>query len=113
MHLVAALVALSGVGILEGMVDFNDIFGGIQPAMADTATTTTTTTTTEAITTVVASAAASSSSVVTASAASATATKAAVEAAGPIGELAKTLGVAKGDIIALGQPLGFGYTFIR
>ena len=104
MHLVAALVALSGVGILEGMVDFNDIFGGIQPAMADTATT-------DAITTV--ASAASTSSVVTASAASATATKAAVEAAGPIGQLAKTLGVAKGDIIALGQPLGFGYTFIR
>ena len=99
MHLISALVALSGVGILEGMIDFNDVFGGVQPALADTATAA------DAITT--------TSSMITASAASATATKAAVEAAGPIGELAKTLGVAKGDIIALGQPLGFGYTFIR
>lgn len=87
MNLVAAVMALCGVGLLEGLVDFNTLLG-IAPAMADT----------------------------TATPELAVASSSSVEAATSVGALAtvaKTLGVSKGDIIALGQPLGFGYTFMR
>lgn len=86
MNLVAATMALCGVGLLEGLVDFNTLLG-IPPAVADT-------------TTASELAIASSSS---------------MEAAnvGALANVAKSLGVSKGDIIALGQPLGFGYTFMR
>lgn len=87
MNLVAALVALSGVGVLEGMIDFNSLLG-IQPALAEP--------------TAAAATAMASSSIDTAAA-----------SAGPLGALANTLGIAKGDIIALGQPIGFGYSFTR
>lgn len=84
MNLVAAAVALSGVGVLEGMIDFRELLG-IAPAVADA---------NEAVS------ALSSSSMETA-------------VAGPLGEVAKSLGVGRGDILALGQPIGFGYTFLR
>jgi len=89
MNIVAAVVALSGVGVLEGMVDFNTLLG-IKPALADTG----------AI--AAAASAATSSSLDTATASS-----------GPLGAIASTLGVGKGDILALGQPIGFGYSFLR
>lgn len=88
MNLVAAVMALCGVGLLEGLVDFNTLLG-IAPAMADTTS---------------------------AAPELAVASSSSVEAATSVGALAnvaKTLGVSKGDIIALGQPLGFGYTFMR
>jgi len=84
-NVAAALVALSGVGILEGIVDINQLLG-IQPAVAETGT--------------AAVNALSSSSVETA-------------AAGPISAMANAIGVSKGDILALGQPIGFGYSFTR
>lgn len=86
MNIVAAVIALSGVGVLEGMVDFTGLLG-ISPALADTS-----------------GSALESSTVETALSAA---------PAGPLEALANTLGVEKGDIIALGQPLGFGYSFLR
>jgi hypothetical protein len=86
--MLAAVVALMGVGILEGMVDTSALLG-ISPAMADTG---------------------SAAAAAVASSSSAMATAASV---GPLGTLANLLGVHKGDIIALGQPLGFGYAFMR
>lgn len=90
MNLVAAVMALCGVGLLEGLVDFNTLLG-IQPAVADTALA------------VQDAAVASSSSIEAATAVNTDALSA----------MARTLGVSRGDIIALGQPLGFGYTFMR
>lgn len=93
----AAVVALAGVSVLEGLVDFNDLLG-IKPALADAGTATT-----AAIAAAPESAAAVASSSVEAAAAN----------LGPIGSLAKSIGVGKGDIIALGQPFGFGSAFLR
>lgn len=90
-NILAAVVALSGVSVLEGMVDFNSLLG-IQPAMADAG--------------VVVSAE-------TVSAITSTSVETAVANVGPLGALASSLGVNKGDILALGQPIGFGYTFTR
>ena len=86
MNLVAAMMALCGVGLLEGLVDFNTLLG-IKPALADAAS--------------VQDVAVASSSIETAS------------NTGVLATMARTLGVSKGDIVALGQPLGFGYTFMR
>ncbi|CAB9519357.1 EamA-like transporter family [Seminavis robusta] len=94
MNLVAAAMALCGVGLLEGLVDFNSLLG-IAPAVADT----TSTVAIEGI--------ASSSSLESVN------NVAAVASGGALASVAQTLGVSKGDIIALGQPLGFGYTFMR
>ena len=66
-NIVAAVIALTGVGVLEGMFD---------------------STTTSAITEAAAT-------------------------AGPLASIASTLGVSPGDLLALGQPLGFGFAFIR
>ena len=79
----SAIVALTGVGVLEGVVDVNEILG-IQPTLADTST-------------VLVSLASTGS----------TATS------GVLGTLAQSIGVSKGDLLALGQPLGFGLSFMR
>ena len=81
-NVVAAAIALSGVGVLEGVVDFTSLLG-IGPAVANTGV----------------ASAITSSTVET--------------AAGPLGSLAATLGVSKGDLLALGQPLGFSCSFLR
>jgi hypothetical protein len=86
-NLAAAALALSGVGVLEGFIDFDALLG-IHPALAADMSTT--------------AAAVSSSSVETAAAFT-----------GPLASLAQTLGICRGDIIALGQPIGFGYAFIQ
>ena len=96
LNLVAAVMALSGVAFLEGLVDFNSLLG-IPPALADTASST------QQL--VQDAAGVASSSLETANAAAVV--------AGPLATVAKILGVSRGDIIALGQPLGFGYTFMR
>lgn len=88
-NVLAAVIALTGVGVLEGMVDFQQILG-IAPAAAASAADTTTITT-----------AALTSSTVD------------VATVGPLASLGSMLGVGKGDILALGQPIGFGYTFLR
>ena len=92
--LVAAAIALSGVGVLEGLIDVQSLLG-VAPALADA----------DVAVTVASSAALASSSVETASVAA--------TAIGPIQTVANALGVHRGDILALGQPIGFGYTFCR
>jgi drug/metabolite transporter (DMT)-like permease len=94
LNILAAVIALSGVSVLEGMIDFNSLLG-IEPAMADAGASAIAATPVEAVS------AMASTSVETAA------------NAGPLGFLASNLGVSKGDILALGQPLGFGYTFTR
>jgi len=83
LNIVAAIIALSGVGVLEGMIDVNELIG-VKPAFADTG-------------------------------AALTAASSSIEmvAAGPLSSLAAVLGVGKGDLLALGQPIGFGFAFQR
>ena len=71
---VAGVLALSGVAILEGLVDFNQFLPTANAAVTDILPTT------------------------------ATASAAATDL---------VLGVPKGDLIALGQPFGFGLSFLR
>lgn len=96
--ILAGAIALSGVAILEGMFDFNAILG-IAPAVANADTSF------NIVSGAVASNALASSSAATAAASAA--------AAGPIASLAASLGLRAGDLIALGQPVGFGFAFTR
>lgn len=92
-NLVSGALAIAGVGILEGMVDFNELLH-IQPALAD------------------ASAVASSalpplvSNVAEISASASASTS-------WLANLESTIGISKGDLLALGQPFGFGIAFMR
>lgn len=88
MNVAAAMVALAGVGVLEGMLGIPEMLG-IQAASAQTEVVPSTAN------------ALASSSLETAS------------AIGPIQSVANALGVQRGDILALGQPIGFGYSFCR
>jgi drug/metabolite transporter (DMT)-like permease len=76
-NVISAAIALTGVGVLEGLFDVKSLIG-IQPAMAD-------------------------SSELVASTAAAT---------GILGSL-QSLGLGKGDLIAVIQPIGFGVSFLR
>lgn len=87
MNLIAAAVALTGVGVLEGLVDVNSLLG-IQPADLGMAPSMTTAVSTSFVET-------------------------ALVAPGPVDTLAQYLGVGRGDLLALGQPIGFGYSFLR
>jgi drug/metabolite transporter (DMT)-like permease len=93
-NLAAAVVALSGVAILEGLVDMNAVLG-IQAAVADPG------------------AAIADSAALTSAVASSTVETASAATAGPLGAFANALGVGQGDIVALGQPIGFGLAFMR
>jgi drug/metabolite transporter (DMT)-like permease len=95
LQLVAAAMALCGVGLLEGLVDFNELLGIPAAVASDSASTITATTQT----------AMSSTSIETANSLN--------TVKGGLDAFAKTIGVSKGDIIALGQPFGFGYAFMR
>ena len=77
---VSAILALAGVGVLEGLVDTGSLLG-IQPALAD------------------------SSEMVASTASTAAAT-------GFLGFFQK-MGIGKGDLLAILQPIGFGVSFIR
>jgi drug/metabolite transporter (DMT)-like permease len=101
-NILAAAVALAGVGVLEGMVDVNALLGISSAVAADTAEL----------------ASGASSVVETASALASssleTATSAIAEAStGPFTAIANIMGVSEGDILALGQPIGFGTAFTR
>jgi drug/metabolite transporter (DMT)-like permease len=94
--ILAGVIALSGVAILEGVLDFNAILGiPVPPAMAADGV--------NGVASI--NNALASSSLVTASAAAAS--------AGPIASVAASLGLQAGDLIALGQPIGFGFAFTR
>jgi len=99
--IMSGIAAIMGVGVLEGMVDFNELLH-IQPAIADA-------------TTIISS---NIDGIDTASAIASSTTLTAISTAtsGSIGwftQFANTLGVKEGDLIAFGQPLGFGISFLR
>jgi len=96
-NVVAAVVALAGVGVLEGLINVSDLLG-VAPAVAVDST---------GLSIAASAAVASSSAVVTAGGALSEAST------GPLAALAETLGVSQGDLLALGQPIGFGYCFTR
>lgn len=98
-NLLAASIALAGVGVLEGMVNINALLG-IAPAIAAavphaTADFVTSSSIHTAVDTNTINAASSEMST------------------GPLVALANMFGVNKGDILALGQPIGFGTAFLR
>ena len=96
-NLISAVIALSGVAILEGLVDFHEILG-LPAAGADTS--------------LVEGAATSASTVmegVRGIAAEEPTTAIASAAAAGSSFFAKH----KGDFLALGQPLGFGFSFMK
>jgi drug/metabolite transporter (DMT)-like permease len=102
-NVVAAMVALAGVGVLEGMVNVNELLG-IAPAIAaahtDSIVSTGQSMATEAVSAVVHQPSLLANSLTEIS-------------TGPITAIANTLGVNQGDILALGQPIGFGTAFLR
>ena len=90
-NIVSAMVALTGVGVLEGLIDVSSMASaltGAEPALA-------------AVNSL--QSAADSSSL----------TEAAANGGGVLGSIASAIGVSKGDVLALGQPLGFGFSFMR
>jgi len=99
-NIIAAAVALAGVGVLEGMIDFSAISLGVAPAVADTTS----------LVAEITSSAVATTTTVTASASGGALSEAST---GPLAAMGQTLGVSKGDILALGQPIGFGYCFTR
>lgn len=96
LNLVAAAVALSGVAILEGMVDTSSIVHAFQSATGSVVN------------------GASSAKVHSVNPiAIVKSAKTVTEHPTLIQTLASKLGVGKGDIVALGQPFGFGLAFMR
>lgn len=93
---VSALIALLGVGVLEGVVDVNSLLLG-QSAMADDTAISAVSATTDI-----------ASSLTTSS--TATITPGVMTS---VMQTLKSLGIGKGDLMALGQPLGFGIAFMR
>jgi len=91
-NIISGIAAIMGVGVLEGMVDFNEILH-IQPALADT--------------TAIIPSGIAGISTTTAS------TALASESIGWFSQFANSLGVKEGDLLALGQPIGFGVSFMR
>jgi len=98
-NVISAALALAGVGTLEGLFDLPSLLGGAQPALADTSA---------IVSTAAVDSIASTSSVITASASS-------IVSESSVGWLAslESMGISKGDLLALGQPIGFGFSFIR
>jgi drug/metabolite transporter (DMT)-like permease len=92
-NVTSGILALAGVAVLEGLVDFDSLLG-IQPAVAAAASSTT-----AAITEGAEAMVASSS--------------AAVASAGAMGGMEGFVNEYKGDLLALGQPIGFGLAFMR
>jgi drug/metabolite transporter (DMT)-like permease len=97
LNLVAAAVALSGVAILEGLVDTSSLAHALPFANSGGVTA-------EVI--ITASVPVAKSAVVASSTAG-------VTNMSLIQKMASGVGVGKGDIIALGQPFGFGLAFMR
>lgn len=91
--ILAGLVAISGVAMLEGMIDVHNLLG-VAPAVAHVGTSS------DMVPVATSSMASSSSSVELA-------------AGGPIASMAANMGIDKGSLLALGQPVGFGFAFTR
>jgi drug/metabolite transporter (DMT)-like permease len=89
-NIIAAMIALAGVGVLEGMVDVNQLLD-IAPAVA-----------------------ASHAAADTVASTGHLAVSAVSDlSTGPLMSIANKLGIDRGDILALGQPIGFGTAFLR
>ena len=99
-NLLAASIALAGVGVLEGMINVNALLG-IAPAIAAAVPHTAADIVANSLPTV---APISDANVVGAVSDMST---------GPLVSIANMFGVNKGDILALGQPIGFGTAFLR
>ena len=104
-NIISGAMAIAGVGILEGVVDLNQFFA-VQPALADAASTVVTN---AADTTPVIAANVVEASSMTVSSATSTVG----ESSGWLSSLASSLGLTKGDLLAFGQPFGFGISFLR
>merc|ERR1712232_235479 len=90
-------IALTGVGILEGMIDLNSFLGGESATPEDLNSLADPYFKHQALLV----ATASSSSVENS------------DPSGLLAQLASSLGIEVGDIIALGQSIGFGFAFMR
>lgn len=117
-NILAAAVALAGVGVLEGMFDLHALFEISPAAAADTAALASgaiETTSAVLFSSTVHTAAAEASGAIDSTGAvlSSTVHTAVTEASGPLSLIANALGVSQGDILALGQPIGFGTAFTR
>jgi drug/metabolite transporter (DMT)-like permease len=102
-NLIAAAVALAGVGVLEGMINVGELLGtapAIAAAHADMVALVGQSAVTDA-----ASAVVQQNSLLTSGLASVS--------NGPLTSIAHALGIKEGDILALGQPIGFGTAFLR
>ena len=98
-NLLAAFIALAGIGVLEGMVNINALLG-IAPAIAAVVEPHT-------VADIV------SSSIHTVADTNTIVSATSEMSTGPLVSLANMFGVNKGDILALGQPIGFGTAFLR
>lgn len=92
-NIIAAMVALAGVGVLEGMVNVNEVLG-VAPAIAVGHSATDTV-------------------VGVLQQPSLLANSIAEVSTGPLNAIANNFGINQGDILALGQPIGFGTAFLR
>jgi len=99
-NIISGIAAIMGVGVLEGVVDFNALLH-IQPAIADA------TTMLPISGDIIGAASATIASPTTLTAASA------VTNGSWLAQFANSLGVTEGDLIAFGQPIGFGISFMR
>lgn len=106
-NVAAALIALSGVAVLEGMIDVQQVTTGLQELLAGGAA--------APAAKVAAAASTTTSAAATTLASSSTAAAASAAAAGanPLTNLAASWGVSPADLVALGQPIGFGSAFAR
>ena len=106
-NLLAASIALAGVGVLEGMVNVNALLG-IAPAIAAAVPHT------AVVADIVSTTATSLHTTVPVVVADTSVVSAVADmSTGPIVSIANMFGVNKGDILALGQPIGFGTAFLR
>jgi len=87
-NIICAIIALIGVGILEGMIDVTNLSNILSSTTSESS--------------VESFNSGTSSSMITDT-----------SGGGFLATMAETLGVTKGDILALGQPLGFGLSFMR
>ena len=94
----SAALAILGVGVLEGILDIPALLG-TQPAITDVLPSF--------------DASAGSSTMTTMTTASVASAAAAAESTDWLASAASTIGLTKGDVLALGQPFGFGISFIR
>jgi len=109
-HFYSAALALGGVGILEGLVDFKELLG-ITPVLADADVSAITSAVSDTSNHLLSSSMTTASSVTTAVSSMGTSS---LESGGEwLSSIMTSAKSIKGDLLALGQPLGFGFAFMR